>query len=329
MPSLYTINNKNGKTYNSIQENLATCCEDELNADMSSSLKGKPRTLVRGGCHKNLSGGEKMSVVYHSFFDYPMNFSDLIRWMPYKSLNIDIGMRPVVSKRGFSYLTGCEGLIYKRLLRKRISGKKIEIAKKASRILSLIPTVKMVAITGSLAMENASDESDIDLMIITKKGSLWVTRLFTYSLIRLFGLKTRKPNDNNQKDKLCLNMWLDESSLVWKERNIYTAHEIAQIVPLVNKNSVYERFLSKNKWILNYWPNSVKLQDTKILRYKDTRGNFLVSSIKYLISNPFEQLAYQLQKSYMKRKVTREIITPTRAIFHPYDWGKVVLERLK
>ena len=39
-------------TNNSIQENLATNCKDELNADMSSSLKGKPRTSVRGGCHK-------------------------------------------------------------------------------------------------------------------------------------------------------------------------------------------------------------------------------------------------------------------------------------
>ena len=27
----------------------------------------------------------------------------------------------------------------------------------------------------------------------------------------------------------------------------------------------------------------------------------------------------------MKPKITREVVTPTRAIFHPNDWGKKVL----
>jgi len=38
--------------YNSIQEHSAVYCGDELNADMSSSFGGIPRSLERGGCHK-------------------------------------------------------------------------------------------------------------------------------------------------------------------------------------------------------------------------------------------------------------------------------------
>ena len=37
--------------YNSIQEHSAIHCGDELNADMSSSFGGIPRSLERGGCH--------------------------------------------------------------------------------------------------------------------------------------------------------------------------------------------------------------------------------------------------------------------------------------
>jgi len=37
--------------YNSIQENPASTGGDELNADMSSSFGGKPRSLERGGRH--------------------------------------------------------------------------------------------------------------------------------------------------------------------------------------------------------------------------------------------------------------------------------------
>ena len=38
--------------YNSIQEHTAINCGDELNADMSSSFRGTPCSLERGGCHR-------------------------------------------------------------------------------------------------------------------------------------------------------------------------------------------------------------------------------------------------------------------------------------
>ena len=113
-------------------------------------------------------------------------------------------------------------------------------------------------------------------------------------------------------------MWLDESDLVWiSPRNVYTAHEIGQIMPLVNKNGIYENFLEKNKWILKYWPNSVKIQNSKV---KSKNQAFDPGII--------EKLAFWLQRRYMKSKMTREVITKTRAIFHPNDWGEVVLSRL-
>ena len=125
--------------------------------------------------------------------------------------------------------------------------------------------------------------------------------------------------DKSQKDRLCLNIWLDESNLIWREGNIYTAHEIAQIVPLANKDRTYEKFLYKNKWILDFWPNAVRIKPTKILSVK------CCSPIIRLL----EKIAYRLQYFYMKKKITRETVTPTRAIFHPEDWGQVVLDRLK
>ena len=42
------------QVYNSIQEHSAVYCGDELNADMSSSSGGKPRSLEREGCHNDV-----------------------------------------------------------------------------------------------------------------------------------------------------------------------------------------------------------------------------------------------------------------------------------
>ena len=114
-----------------------------------------------------------------------------------------------------------------------------------------------------------------------------------------------------------MNMWLDESDLVWpkKDRNIYTAHEIAQASPLVNKDKTCEAFIYKNSWILDFWPNSVKKERPSVKNTKFSRG--LV-----------EKICYAIQYQYMKPKITREIVTPTRGIFHPNDWSEVVLSRL-
>ncbi|HKB88146.1 MAG TPA: nucleotidyltransferase domain-containing protein [Patescibacteria group bacterium] len=268
---------------------------------------------------EDLDDKEKASILYHNLFDYPLSFSDLIKWKSGNKVEVTKARNQVTNKRGFYFLEGREGLIYKRLLRKRVSDKKMKIAKASAKIFALIPTIKMVAVTGSLAMENAAEESDIDLMMVTKKGTLWITRLLTYLLTYLFNLSIRKPSDNNQKDKFCLNIWLDETDLLWskKDRNVYTAHEIAQIIPLVNKDKTYEKFLHKNKWLLDYWPNSVKISEKR-----------RVKSEKVFSLDLIEKLAFNLQKNYMMKKVTREIVTPTRALFHPQDWGKVVLGRL-
>jgi predicted nucleotidyltransferase len=269
-----------------------------------------------------LEKSEKLSVFYHDLFDFPLTFADLIRWKPSKYLSLKQRSISVIYQDGYYFLNNRRGLIYKRSLRERISSKKLEIAKKASNILSLIPAVLMVAVTGSLAMENAGDESDIDLFIITGRNTLWMTRMLSYLILKVFGFDLRKSGDKNQKDKLCLNMWIDETDLVWRsnDRNLYTAHEIAQILPLVNKNKTYEKFLYKNKWILKYWPNSIKI------------GKYQESSKTLVFSNPtfslIENIAFRIQFGFMKSKITREVATPTRAIFHPQNLGKLVISRL-
>ena len=265
---------------------------------------------------EKFSGGEKMAVLYHELFDYPLTFAELLKWSC-RAGSGSARQANITSKNGFFFFDGKESLIYQRLLRKRISTKKLGIAKKAAKILSFIPSVKMVAVTGSLAMRNSTDESDIDLMIVTKKGMLWTTRLLAYCILLATRYSLRRPRVKNERDALCLNMWLDEGDLVFRNRNLYTAHEIAQIVPLVDKNKTYEKFLWKNKWILDFWPNTVKIKNLKF-KIENSRGR----------ASLLEWLAFKLQHLYMKPKITREVITPTRALFHPQDWGKIVLSRL-
>lgn len=275
---------------------------------------------VKKETKQTLSEAEIASIYYHDIFDYPLNLNELITWLPKDPSFCPQGLN-VVSKNGYYFLEGREGLVYKRILKSRVSEKKLEIAKKAAKIIGFIPTIKMIGVTGSLAMKNSNEEGDIDLIIVTKSGKLWTSRLIVYMLTKLFGIKTRVQGDKNQKDRLCLNIWMDEGDLKWKanDRNIYTAHEIAQIVALVNKDNTFEKFIRENKWICQFWPKAIPVKETQNKRKKkETRTMGTV-----------ERFAYWLQYTYMKGNITREVVSPTRALFHPQNWGGVVLSRLE
>ncbi|RLC32377.1 hypothetical protein DRH13_01820 [Candidatus Woesebacteria bacterium] len=268
--------------------------------------------------------GEKeiSSLIYHDIFDYPLTPLDLIKWTAGKAVKFkNLENIKISTKNGFLFLSGKEGSTLKRLMRKRISKRKLEKAIKAAKILSFLPTVKMIAVTGALAMNNANEESDIDFLTITKKGSLWTTRLLTMALLKAFRIPRRKYGDKSTKDKLCLNIWLDENDLAWskKSRNIFTSHEISQIIPLVNKGQTYEKFLSKNTWVTDYWPNATSAKAGKEKEKKE----------KGFVIKLMEPLARRAQYRYMKDKITRETITSTRALFHPVDWASFISLKLE
>ena len=255
------------------------------------------------------------SIYYHNIFGHPLSLFELIKWEPGERLkNFDVDRIKYEYKNGYFYLKGQKGLVYARTLGKRISIRKLKIARKAANILGKISTVKAVVLTGSLAMLNAKTSSDIDLMIITQRASLWISRLLSLLLLKASGIPVRRFGDENEKDKICINMWFDETSVVWSknDRNFYTAHEIVQIIPLVNKEKSYEKFLYKNRWVKAFWPNAVKIVKQKRIRSK--KESLLIFFMKL-----FEPLAYKFQTWYMRKKKTREVVSKRRAIFHPID----------
>lgn len=277
-----------------------------------------------------LSTSKRISIFYHDLFDYPLTKTEIEKWATGKRVLSDkYRVSSIKTKKGYYFLKGKEGSILKRLAREKSSVKKLKIARRAGRLLTKIPTVKMVGITGALSMKNANEDSDIDLLIVTSHGLLWTTRLLSYFLFLALGFRIRRPKSSEQKDKLCLNMWLDESDLIFRKRNIFTAHEVTQIIPIVNKDKTYEKLLWKNRWVLDYWPRAVTrkylVSGTK---YQVSKKSLIHNTLNLLLNTVIEPIVYKLQYRYMRSKITRETITKTRAIFHPYDWSAEVLKRL-
>jgi len=268
---------------------------------------------------KKLTKDKIMSLAYHDIFDYPLAEGELSRWRVGRKYAVIKITPPTEEKDGYYFLKRRGGIVKKRLAKEKTSSRKLKILKGYEKFFFLVPSIKFVGITGSLAMNSASGASDIDLILITKTGTMWSSRFFLLLLLKIFSVPVRRAGVKKQKDMLCLNMWFDESDLVWpnSERNVFTAHEIAQIVPLINKDSTYERLISKNSWIFDYWPASVEV------------GKFKIKGKRKLDGSLIEKLMYWSQKLYMKGKITYERVTPTRAFFHPRNLSEDVLLKLQ
>ncbi|MBI3290055.1 hypothetical protein HYZ78_01530 [Candidatus Microgenomates bacterium] len=269
------------------------------------------------------------SILYHDIFDYPLNKDELLKW-EVGPFDFAQGKSEIRKTGGYYHLKGRTSIVVFRKKREKESVKKLKIAGKVAKKLSTIPTIKLIGITGSLAMNNADKNSDVDLMIITAGGALWSTRVMVRIVSLLHGFMVRSPRSDEAKNAICFNMWLDEKhmEIPKKMRNLYSAHEVLQVRPLVNKDHTFEKFLDANKWALEYWPNA--LSGTRHWALGTRKKNVL--SIAYCltpIALLLEPIAYGMQKLYMRRKITRELVEPGRAFFHPIDWSSVVMRELK
>ena len=202
------------------------------------------------------------TVAYADIFAYPLSLKQLhlflieqqISWDHFQKADFKNSL--LQEKNGFYFLKGKQNLVKLRAEKEKISQKKLSLAIKKANWLKVIPSIRMVGLTGNLAMRNAQDQDDIDLLIVTKAGGLWLTRLLTVLFLDFFNWR-RLPGQKKVKDKICLNMFLDESHLQIPKakQNLFTAHEVVQLKPLWERDNLYQKFIKQNLWVKKFLPN--------------------------------------------------------------------------
>ena len=221
-----------------------------------------------------------------------------------------------------------------RSVKRSASYPKINTAAKAGKILSFIPWVKLVCVTGALAMENVDETDDIDLMVVTAKNRLWIVRPLAVLLVGIF-FKRRKPSWSNKTyrtnlaNTICLNLWLDELALKIpsSQRDLYTAHELAQMKPIVNKGRTYERMMAENAWggkfLANVWGGQQQTRQISQIRPAFAKG--FVEARQISLISSLNRLAFRLQLIYMQSKMTTERVSLHAAYFHPGNLADTIL----
>ncbi|MBP7832929.1 MAG: hypothetical protein KA035_04130 [Candidatus Levybacteria bacterium] len=222
-------------------------------------------------------------------------------------LECRLGKNIIVDKDGYVVFSNSYNLIKIRQQRLQESRRKYAKALWVSQLLSYIPTIKLIGISGSLSMFNSKKEDDIDLFFVTSRNTLWITRMLVLCLLILFKEK-RERYHNLSQDKICPNMFLSEHnmSIPHSKRSLYAAHEVSQLKIIHSKDDTDKKFLYVNKWALAYLPHAFRV---KKVRQQKKPYMFLFF--------PFELAAFLLQYVYMRRRITNETVGLSVAMFHP------------
>lgn len=125
---------------------------------------------------------------------------------------------------------------------------KMEIAEDfCDKYLSKIDDILMVGVTGSVASKYPKENDDIDLMIITKKDSLWLTRFRVFIIFWRYKI----PHRTNKND-ICINLWLEDMKIPSIKQNLKNAVDLVLMRPILDKEDTYKKFLIKNNWVKKY-----------------------------------------------------------------------------
>lgn len=211
-----------------------------------------PLPAIRGVPEAILS-----AVIYADLFDYPLSCEEIHRFLPghrapLSTVQDQIASHPLLRERLSSlppywFLADRDHLVSLRRQREAFASELWPLAWRYGHWMAAMPFVRLVAITGSLTMNNvASAGDDVDFMIVAQSGRVWLARGLAILVVRLA---------ERAGIELCPNYVIAESTLQIGDPSFFTAHELAQIVPLFGV-STYHRLMDSNRWMAQFLPNA-------------------------------------------------------------------------
>lgn len=206
-------------------------------------------------------------LIYYDLLDRPLTALETFKYLRAETPEIsffdfwqrmkDPAANFLKQKNGLYFLAGRSEIIRIRAKRLKIAQMKWKTLTDIGRYLSLAPFLRLAAATGSLTSCNTIEQSDFDLLIVLKKGRLWLGRLLLTGLINALG---RRRHGRLTRNRICLNCYLTEENLEItqraKPRDFHSAQEYGRLIPILEiKKGVYENFIRANIWLADFLKN--------------------------------------------------------------------------
>ncbi|MDP1833611.1 MAG: hypothetical protein Q8L11_01600 [Candidatus Moranbacteria bacterium] len=226
----------------------------------------------------NLSKHILTTLVYYDVMDYPMTSFEVWKYLTrtsnlnqptgqqalggdsgnqnekyslsevIKELDGDGVRKNIAEYRGYYFLKGREKLVEQRIGRNKIAESKFKIARRVAWWLRFVPFMRGIALTGRLAMKNTESKSDLDFLIVLKKGRIFTGRALVTLLVHILG---KRRYGSKIANRVCLNYFITDKSLEINLKDIFSASEYHFITPIFGRKT-FKKFQIKNGWLKKY-----------------------------------------------------------------------------
>jgi hypothetical protein len=218
--------------------------------EASTQLQPQSRIVVDA-----LTAAVLRTLAYADIFDFPLTLPEMHRYLVGVAADpaaIEAALARLdgrVAARSDQYaLRGREALFERRAQRAAHAARLWPAAVRYGRLIAALPFVRMVAVTGALAADNVETDADLDYLIVTAPGWLWLCRAMILGLDRVARLA-------GNRSELCPNYLVTTQHLSLPETDLFSAQELCRMVPLSGLD-VYAQMRAANAWSASWLPNA-------------------------------------------------------------------------
>lgn len=165
-------------------------------------------------------------------------------------------MGVLVSNGEYWALTGLHESFGTRVSRARQTQQKAGAIDELIAVTKNVRWIQGIAITGSVAVQNATTADDIDVLLVCQPRRLWLVRLLL--LLQAWKAGRRVTLDHQQGNGWCFNLWLESDNLAVpkSKQSLYEAFEVLQARFVYARMGIVQQWLQQNSWVAQFVPTA-------------------------------------------------------------------------
>jgi hypothetical protein len=290
------------------------------------------------------------TIAWFSLFETPVTVFEIWKWMlepnrpysleeVYAALDGDWLRGRLAKQDGYRTLltlsiSNPSGFASERRARFVDATRKYAKLRRAARYLALIPWIDGVAAGNTLAWWNTRQDSDIDVFLVVRPGTIWLSRL---AAVAPFALAGKRPG-SSKTDSFCFSFFaasdsLDLSGLRLPGGDPYLAYWASSLVPVVDDGGLFESFVESNAWTSTMLPHAnAKRQQRNEREYSQTRRFPRLPTLSVSILERVAKVVQMRRLPVRIRRVmnvgTSVVVTDSMLKFHENDRREEYRKRL-
>lgn len=217
------------------------------------------------------------TFAFFDMFDYPLSREEVeecLYKLPLDEHQIELYLKNSAAlsySDGLYCLKGNEEAFFKMHERRKLAKKYWQRVNKFRKIFNIIPFIRLVAVANNLSYDNPTKKSDIDLVVVTKPGRMFIARTLLTIWIHIFGVRR---HGQKIQGRFCLSFYLTEDNLnmdsIAFEHDIYLAYWLKTMQPVCGDYQTYIDLIDHNRRFLeSFFATPINYQKR---HYRTNRG---------------------------------------------------------